>query len=125
MQHPLPAKIGTNLPTSGGRLVGIIRLRTKATEFFFCLVLILYVTFVIDIETYQSLYLTTVWKDAAADDIKLQHNHLLSQAVRQEVTRRSFPYFCTSWIISLMFANSSVNLSFSDHECHILSMLFA
>ena len=30
-----PQKVGTNSPTGGGRSVGIVRLRTKATEFFF------------------------------------------------------------------------------------------
>jgi hypothetical protein len=30
--YPLFAKVGTNLPTSGGRSVGIVRLRAKATE---------------------------------------------------------------------------------------------
>jgi hypothetical protein len=34
-QHPLSAKVGTASPTSGGPSVGIVRLRTKATEFFF------------------------------------------------------------------------------------------
>jgi hypothetical protein len=35
-QYPLPAKVGTNnSPTSGGRSVGIVRLRTTATEFSF------------------------------------------------------------------------------------------
>jgi hypothetical protein len=34
-QHPLSAKVGTTSPTSGVRSVGIVRLRTKATEFFF------------------------------------------------------------------------------------------
>jgi hypothetical protein len=32
-RHPLSAKVGTNLPTSGGPSVGIVLLRTKATEF--------------------------------------------------------------------------------------------
>jgi hypothetical protein len=32
-QHPLSAKVGTTSPTSGGRSVGIVRSRTKATEF--------------------------------------------------------------------------------------------
>jgi hypothetical protein len=32
-QHPLSAKVGTTSPTSGGRWVGIVRSRTKATEF--------------------------------------------------------------------------------------------
>jgi hypothetical protein len=31
--QPLSAKVGTTLPTSGGRSVGIVRSRTKATEF--------------------------------------------------------------------------------------------
>jgi hypothetical protein len=35
-QHPLSAKDGTTSPTSGGRSVGIVRSRTKATEGFFC-----------------------------------------------------------------------------------------
>jgi len=30
---PLPAKVGTTSPTGGGRSVGIVRSRTKATEF--------------------------------------------------------------------------------------------
>jgi hypothetical protein len=30
---PLFAKVGTNFAKSGGRSVGIVRLRTKATEF--------------------------------------------------------------------------------------------
>jgi hypothetical protein len=30
-----PQKVGTTSPTSGGRSVGIVRLRTKATEIFF------------------------------------------------------------------------------------------
>jgi hypothetical protein len=34
-QHPLSGKVGTTSPTSGGRSVGIVRSRTKATEFFF------------------------------------------------------------------------------------------
>jgi hypothetical protein len=38
MQHPLSTKVGTTSPTSGGRSVGIVRLRTKATEFFFFMV---------------------------------------------------------------------------------------
>jgi hypothetical protein len=33
MWHPLSAKVGTNSPKSGGRLVGIVRSRTQATEF--------------------------------------------------------------------------------------------
>jgi hypothetical protein len=33
-RHPLSAKVGTNLPTSGGRSVSIVRSRTNATEFF-------------------------------------------------------------------------------------------
>jgi hypothetical protein len=33
-QHPLSAKVGTTSPTSGGRSVGIVRSRTKATVFF-------------------------------------------------------------------------------------------
>jgi hypothetical protein len=33
--HPLFAKVGTNLPKSGGRSVGIVRLRAKTTEFNF------------------------------------------------------------------------------------------
>jgi hypothetical protein len=32
-QHPLPTKLGTKFATCGGRFVGIVRLRTKATEF--------------------------------------------------------------------------------------------
>jgi hypothetical protein len=32
-QHPLSAKVGTTSPTSGGRSIGIVRSRTKATEF--------------------------------------------------------------------------------------------
>jgi hypothetical protein len=32
-QHPPSAKVGTTSPTSGGRSVGIVRSRTKATEF--------------------------------------------------------------------------------------------
>jgi hypothetical protein len=32
-QHPLSAKVGTTSPTSGGRSVGIVRSRAKATEF--------------------------------------------------------------------------------------------
>jgi hypothetical protein len=36
-QHPLSAKVGTTSPRSGGRSVGIVRWRTKATEFFFFL----------------------------------------------------------------------------------------
>jgi hypothetical protein len=31
-----PQKVGTNLLTSGGRSVGIVRLRTDATEFLIC-----------------------------------------------------------------------------------------
>jgi hypothetical protein len=34
-QHPLSAKVATTSPTSGGRSVGIVRSRTKATEFSF------------------------------------------------------------------------------------------
>jgi hypothetical protein len=34
-RHPLSAKVGTTSPTSGGRSVNIVRLRTKATEFSF------------------------------------------------------------------------------------------
>jgi hypothetical protein len=37
LENPLPAKVGTTSPTSGGRWVGIVRLRTKATEFGFSL----------------------------------------------------------------------------------------
>jgi hypothetical protein len=33
-QHPVLAKVGTTSPTSGGRSVGIVRLRTRATFFF-------------------------------------------------------------------------------------------
>jgi hypothetical protein len=33
-QHPLSAKVGTNSLTSGGRAVGILHLRTKATVLF-------------------------------------------------------------------------------------------
>jgi hypothetical protein len=36
-QHPLTAKVGTTSPTSGGRSVGIVRSRTKATEVFLLL----------------------------------------------------------------------------------------
>jgi hypothetical protein len=32
-----PQKLAFSSPTSGGRSVGIVRLLTKATEFFFCL----------------------------------------------------------------------------------------
>jgi hypothetical protein len=32
-QHPISAKVGTTSPTSGDRSAGIVRLRTKATEF--------------------------------------------------------------------------------------------
>jgi hypothetical protein len=32
-QHPLPANVGINFADSGGRSVGIVRLRNKATEF--------------------------------------------------------------------------------------------
>jgi hypothetical protein len=35
MRHPLYTKIGTTSPTSGSRSVGIVRSRTKATEFSF------------------------------------------------------------------------------------------
>jgi len=31
--HVTSAKFGTNFPTGGGRSVGIVRVRTKATEF--------------------------------------------------------------------------------------------
>jgi hypothetical protein len=31
---PYPIKLALTSPTSGGRLVGIVRLRTRATEFF-------------------------------------------------------------------------------------------
>jgi hypothetical protein len=34
-QHPLPAKVGTNFADKRGRSVGIVRLRTKATEISF------------------------------------------------------------------------------------------
>jgi hypothetical protein len=34
-QPPLPQKLALTSPTSGGRSVGIVRLRTKATEFSF------------------------------------------------------------------------------------------
>jgi hypothetical protein len=34
-KHSLSAKVGTTSPTSGGRSVGIVRSRTKATEFSF------------------------------------------------------------------------------------------
>jgi hypothetical protein len=34
-QHPLSAKVGTTSPRSGGRSVGMVHWRTKATEFFF------------------------------------------------------------------------------------------
>ena len=34
---PLSAKVGTTSPTGGGRSVGIVRSRTKATEFSFSL----------------------------------------------------------------------------------------
>jgi hypothetical protein len=36
--HALPAKLAVTSPTSGGRSVGLVRLRTKATEFRFCFV---------------------------------------------------------------------------------------
>jgi hypothetical protein len=46
MRHPLSAKVGTTSPTSGGRSIGILRSRTKATEFsFFSFFLILYPAF--------------------------------------------------------------------------------
>jgi hypothetical protein len=35
MRHLLSAEVGTTLPTSGGLSVGIVRSRTKETEFFF------------------------------------------------------------------------------------------
>jgi hypothetical protein len=35
MWHPLSTKVGTTSPTSGGCSVGIVRSRTKATEFCF------------------------------------------------------------------------------------------
>jgi hypothetical protein len=34
-RHPLSTKVDTNLPTNGDRSGGIVRLRTKATEFSF------------------------------------------------------------------------------------------
>jgi hypothetical protein len=37
-RHPLSAKVGTTSPRSGGRSVGIVRSRTKATVFSFSLV---------------------------------------------------------------------------------------
>jgi hypothetical protein len=37
-RHPLSAKVGTTSPASGGRSVGIVRSRTKATEFSFSLI---------------------------------------------------------------------------------------
>jgi hypothetical protein len=37
-RHPISAKSALNSPTSGGRLVGIICLRTKATEYSFSIV---------------------------------------------------------------------------------------
>ena len=42
---PLSAKVGTTSPTGGGRSVGIVRSRTKATEFSFSLVLWIYIFF--------------------------------------------------------------------------------
>jgi len=33
-----PQKLALTLPTGGGRSVGIVRLRTKATEFFFLVI---------------------------------------------------------------------------------------
>jgi hypothetical protein len=36
-QHSISARVGTTSPTSGGRSVGIVRFRTKATEFCCCL----------------------------------------------------------------------------------------
>jgi hypothetical protein len=38
-QHPLCAEVGTTSQTSGGRSVGIVRSRTKTTEFSFSVVL--------------------------------------------------------------------------------------
>jgi hypothetical protein len=35
-RHPLSANLALTSLTSGGRSGGIVRLRTKATEFFFC-----------------------------------------------------------------------------------------
>jgi hypothetical protein len=35
-----PQKLALTSPTSGGLSVGIVCLRTKATEFFFCIVII-------------------------------------------------------------------------------------
>jgi hypothetical protein len=40
MRHPLFAKVGTTSPTNGGRSVGIVRPRTKATTFSFRWILI-------------------------------------------------------------------------------------
>jgi hypothetical protein len=37
-------KLALTSPTSGGRSVGIVHLRTKATEFFYCLVLLSFAT---------------------------------------------------------------------------------
>jgi hypothetical protein len=37
-----PQKLSLTLPTCGGRSVGIVRLRTKTTEGFFCLFQFLY-----------------------------------------------------------------------------------
>jgi hypothetical protein len=34
-RHPLSGKLAITSPTSGGRSVGIVRLRAKATEFSF------------------------------------------------------------------------------------------
>jgi hypothetical protein len=37
---PLSAKVGTISPRSGGRSVGIVRLRTEATDFFLIVVVV-------------------------------------------------------------------------------------
>jgi hypothetical protein len=37
-RHPLSAKVGTTSPTNGGRSIGILRSRTKDTDFLFHMV---------------------------------------------------------------------------------------
>jgi hypothetical protein len=56
-QYPLLAKVGTKTsPTSGGRLVGIVRLRTKATEFSFLVIIIIVIK-----TSRSSFFQTTVY----------------------------------------------------------------
>jgi hypothetical protein len=55
-QQHLPAKVGTT-PTSGGRSVGIVPLRTKATEFslFFIMTIIIYIALIRSTLCYGSI----------------------------------------------------------------------